>query len=71
MGLLFLPVAAAIGNAPTFWIFAAVCALGSVFVHRYVPETKGRSFGEIDSDVRERWRREPSLTVVRPRPTSS
>lgn len=71
VGLLFLPVAAAIGNAPTFWIFAAVCALGFVFVHRYVPETKGRSFGEIDADVRERWRREPSLTVVRPRPTGS
>jgi MFS transporter, SP family, galactose:H+ symporter len=69
VGLLFLPVAAAIGEAATFWIFAAVCAFGFLFVHRYVPETKGRNFGEIDADVRERWRRERTLTVVHPRPT--
>jgi len=71
VGLLFLPVAAAIGTGATFWIFAAVCALGFAFVHLYVPETKGHSFGEIDAAVRERWRRERTLTVVRPRPTGS
>jgi hypothetical protein len=40
---MFLPLAGAIGQGPTFWIFAAVCALGFVFVYRKVPETKGRA----------------------------
>jgi MFS transporter, SP family, galactose:H+ symporter len=55
VGLVFLPIAAAIGQGPTFWIFAAVCAIAFVFVNRYVPETKGRSFTEIDNEVRARW----------------
>jgi MFS family permease len=56
VGLLFLPVADAIGEGQTFWIFAAVCAFGLVFVARYVPETKGRSIAEIGAEVRNRWR---------------
>jgi sugar porter (SP) family MFS transporter len=55
VGLVFLPVLAAIGPGATFWIFAGVCALGLAFVLRYVPETKGRSFSEIDAELRERW----------------
>jgi SP family galactose:H+ symporter-like MFS transporter len=55
VGLAFLPVADAIGEGPTFWIFAAVCAFGFAFVQRYVPETKGRTAGEIEADVRRRW----------------
>jgi MFS family permease len=58
VGLMFLPVAAAIGQGPTFWIFAAVYAAGCVFVSRYVPETKGRTFVEIDAELR--GRRSPS-----------
>jgi hypothetical protein len=27
-----------------------------MFVDRYVPETKGRSFTEISAEVRDRWR---------------
>jgi MFS family permease len=53
----FLAIASAIGQGPMFWIFAAVCALAFAFVERYVPETKGRSLGEIDAEVRRRWRR--------------
>jgi predicted MFS family arabinose efflux permease len=52
-----LPLAAAIGQGPAFWLFACVCAAGLLFVHRYVPETKGRTFTEIDADVRDRWGR--------------
>jgi MFS family permease len=55
VGLVFLPVLGAIGPRATFWIFAGVCALGLAFVLRYVPETKGRSFSEIDAELRERW----------------
>jgi sugar porter (SP) family MFS transporter len=53
--LVFLPISGAIGSGPTFWLFAAVCALGFAYVNRYLPETKGRSFTEIDADVRNRW----------------
>jgi len=60
IGLAFLPVAAAIGEAATFWIFAGVCAVAIAFVSRYVPETKGRSFAEIQSDVRHRWHGVPA-----------
>jgi MFS family permease len=60
VGLLFLPLATAIGEGETFWVFGAVCALGLVFVQRFVPETKGRSFDEIDADVRERWHSGPA-----------
>jgi SP family galactose:H+ symporter-like MFS transporter len=55
VGLAFLPVADAIGDGGTFWIFAAVCVVGFVFVDRYVPETKGRTFSEVDAEVRRRW----------------
>jgi SP family galactose:H+ symporter-like MFS transporter len=53
--LLFLPLSGAIGQGPTFWVFAAVAAAGLEFVRRYVPETKGRAFSDIDADVRARW----------------
>jgi sugar porter (SP) family MFS transporter len=69
VGLLFLPIAGAIGEGPTFWLFAAVCAFGLVFVNRFVPETKERSFGEIDAEVRSRWRGERPLTLLDARPT--
>jgi MFS family permease len=57
VGLLFLPLATAIGQGETFWVFALVCVIGLGFVNRYVPETRGRSFTEIDADVRGRWQR--------------
>jgi sugar porter (SP) family MFS transporter len=66
VGLAFLPVADAIGEGPTFWIFAAVCAFAFAFVQRYVPETKGRTSAEIEADVRRRWGRvEPQQQRVR------
>jgi SP family galactose:H+ symporter-like MFS transporter len=49
VGLVFLPLVDAVGQGQTFWIFAGVCAIGLVFVHRSVPETKGRSFEEIEA----------------------
>jgi SP family galactose:H+ symporter-like MFS transporter len=55
VGLGFLPLVHAIGEGPTFWGFAAICAIGFVFVSRYVPETKQRSLAEIGSELHERW----------------
>jgi MFS family permease len=57
VGLAFPSVAAWVGQGRVFWIFAASCALGLVFVHRFVPETKARLFPEIDAELRERFMR--------------
>lgn len=39
---------AAVGTAITFWLYAAICAAGFVFVLRRVPETKGRTLEDIE-----------------------
>ena len=38
-----------LGTARTFWIYAAVCALGFLFLQRNLPETKGRTLEEIEA----------------------
>jgi MFS family permease len=55
LSLGFLPVAKAIGETATFWLFAGVCVFVLAFANRYIPETKGRTFDEVDAEVRERW----------------
>jgi hypothetical protein len=57
VGFSFPSLAAWLGQGQTFWIFAAACALGFLFVHRFVPETKARMFPEIDADLRARFMR--------------
>jgi MFS family permease len=55
VGLGFLPVIKAIGETTTFWVLAGVCVFALAFAKRYVPESKGRTFEEIDAEVHERW----------------
>ena len=43
----FLTLTDSIGESATFFLFAAMCVLGFIFVWRYVPETRGRSLEEI------------------------
>src|ERR1700733_10761350 len=51
----FLSVVKAIGQGYTFWLFAAFCAIGLVWVIVGVPETRGRSLEEIEAS----WRPAP------------
>ncbi|MFK4071455.1 MFS transporter [Streptomyces sp. NPDC029674] len=68
VGQLFLPAADLFGEAAVFWCFAAVCAGALVFVVRAVPETKNRSFAEIQRElaVPRRLRRDVSTSSTTP-----
>jgi predicted MFS family arabinose efflux permease len=37
-----------LGAAGTFWIYAAVCAGGFLFIWQRLPETKGKSLEQIE-----------------------
>ncbi|HWQ90390.1 MAG TPA: sugar porter family MFS transporter [Clostridia bacterium] len=40
-----------IGMGNTFWIYAAICAVGFVFIRLRVPETKGKSLEQIEKEL--------------------
>ena len=40
----------ALGTAGTFWLYAAICAAGFLFVFLRVPETKGRTLEQIERE---------------------
>lgn len=42
---------AKLGPAGTFWLYAAVCAAGAVFVWRWLPETKGKTLEELEREL--------------------
>ena len=43
---------AALGPAGTFWTYAAVCLAGLLFLFLRLPETKGKTLEEIETDFR-------------------
>lgn len=40
---------ASVGSAGTFWIYASICVAGFLFILRRLPETKGKTLEEIES----------------------
>ncbi|WP_436739862.1 sugar porter family MFS transporter [Streptomyces sp. BBFR102] len=56
VSLTFLPLASALGQGETFWIFAVICVLAFAFVARYLPETKDRDADAIDRALHQRFR---------------
>ena len=44
----FASLLSALGPANTFTLFAAICLGGVFFVATFVPETKGKTFEEIE-----------------------
>jgi sugar porter (SP) family MFS transporter len=42
---------ALLGAAGTFWLYAAICVLGFLFIWKDLPETKGRTLEQIESDL--------------------
>ncbi|XP_021836473.1 probable polyol transporter 4 isoform X2 [Spinacia oleracea] len=56
VSLSFLSVSNAISVPGTFLVFCAFSALSVVFVHKFIPETKGKTLEEIESLFQERER---------------
>jgi len=49
--LLYPLLNSALGPALTFWLYAAICAAGTLFIFKFVPETKGRSLEQIEHNL--------------------
>ncbi len=47
VSLTFLSLLDVLGAGTTFWIYTIICLFGLWFVYRLVPETKGKTFEEI------------------------
>ncbi|MFI7006293.1 sugar porter family MFS transporter [Streptomyces sp. NPDC050145] len=64
VSLAFLPLATAIGQGETFWIFAGICVVAFLFVSRFLPETRGRGPEQIEEDLDRRFGREPEAPTT-------
>jgi sugar porter (SP) family MFS transporter len=42
---------ARLGPAGTFWLYAVICACGFIFVYLKLPETKGKTLEELETDL--------------------
>jgi len=42
---------AKLGSAGTFWLYAAICVAGFIFINLQLPETKGKSLEQIEREL--------------------
>jgi MFS family permease len=42
---------ALLGPAGTFWLYAVICVCGFLFIHRRLPETKGKTLEQIEREL--------------------
>ena len=61
----FKPLSNSIGIYGTFYVFAGICILGAIFVLVFLPETKGKTFDEIQEKIRQRRFFRKKVTVNR------
>lgn len=54
IALLSLPMLNGMGASATFWLFAAICVVFTIFSF-YVPETKGKSLEEVEIYFKEKY----------------
>jgi MFS transporter, SP family, xylose:H+ symportor len=40
-----------LGSAKTFWLYAAICVAGFVYIQRKLPETKGKTLEQIEREL--------------------
>jgi MFS transporter, SP family, arabinose:H+ symporter len=52
-----------IGTAGTFWLFALFCVIAFICVYRLLPETKGKSLEQIESEWKEKETRKEMQVV--------
>ena len=51
IGQYFLASVQAFGIAKVYLFFAFILVLGAVFTYKYIPETKGKSLEQIESEL--------------------
>lgn len=42
---------AALGSSGTFWTYALICLLAFIYLYKMCPETKGKSFDELENEL--------------------
>lgn len=60
----FTPLSNASGRHTPFWIFAGICVVGAIFVLFCLPETKGKTFAEIQESLKSKKDKEKNLKDV-------
>ncbi len=62
----FLTIVNAIGEAATFFLLAGLCVVSCVWIHRNVPETRGRTLEEIQELWNPSTTRPPAAPITDP-----
>jgi sugar porter (SP) family MFS transporter len=69
----FLDLMDLVGKACGYWIFMGICLFGAIYIYIFVPETKGKTLEEIQTDFaggrkRSDVEREPLIQGKEPQP---